>query len=293
MTFTLFQPFGPRAALAPILGVAAVALVLGCQTVVPIQPAPTAAPAARVVEFQASEYTFNAPDTLPAGRVTIRLTNHGVEPHHGQLMRLNDGVTFDQFTSALQAEGDAAIRFVSLEGGPGAIDPHGSSEVTLDLKPGAYVLACFVGGPDGIPHLAKGMLKPIQVTPSDAPASSVAESGATFTMRDFSFSMPETLPAGVSTYKVVNAGPQAHELNILKLNAGVTEQDLFKWDEAPNGPPPFEMLGGINGLSASGSGYMTLDLTPGTYLAICHIPDPTTGIDHAHLGMIKRFTVPG
>ena len=94
------------------------------------------------------------------------------------------------------------MRLVSLEGGPGAIDPHGTSEVTLDLKPGAYLMACFIAGPDGVPHLAKGMLKPIQVTPSDAPINTVADS-ATFTMRDFSFSIPETLPAGIATYKVV------------------------------------------------------------------------------------------
>jgi hypothetical protein len=292
MSVSFFQAFQPRVALAPVIGAAAVALVLGCQVVAPPQPTPTPVPAARIVDFQATEFAFNTPESLPAGRVTIRLSNHGAEPHHGQLMRLNDGVTVDELMAAFQTEGDAAVRLVSLEGGPGAIDPHGTSEVTLDLKPGTYVLACFIAGPDGVPHLAKGMLKPIQVTPSDAPASSVADR-ATFTMRDFSFSMPDSLPAGTATYRVVNAGPQPHELNVLKLAPGVSQQDLLAWEDAPNGPPPFEAVGGINGFSVDGSGYMTLDLTPGTYVAVCHIPDPATGIAHAHLGMIKTFTVAG
>lgn len=292
MSTPVFQPFGPRTALAPIIGAAAVALVLGCQVVAPPQPTPTPVPAARVVEFQASDFAFNTPDTLAAGRLTIRLSNHGLEPHHAQLMRLNDGVSFDQLMASFQAEGDAALRFISLEGGPGAIDPHGTSQVTLDLKPGTYVLACFIAGPDGVPHLVKGMIKPIEVTPSDTPATTVTDS-ATFTMQDFSFTMPDTLPAGPATYKVVNAGPQPHELNVLKLAPGVSQQDLLEWEDAPGGPPPFQAVGGINGFSVEGSGYMTLDLEPGTYVAVCHIPDPATGIAHAHLGMIKTFTVPG
>jgi hypothetical protein len=279
-----------------MLGVAAIALVLGCQTVVPAQPTAAPAPAARIIDFDATDFAFNAPETLPAGRVTIRLSNHGAEPHHGQLMRINDGVSFDQFAGALQAEGEAALRLVSLEGGPGAIMPHGLSEVTLDLKPGPYVLACFVAGPDGVPHLAKGMLKPLQVTESGAPVSTTTDTstGATFTMRDFSFSMPDTLAAGAHTYKVVNAGPQPHELNILKLaDASVSDQEVQAWLKDPSGPPRFEAFGGINGFSADGSGYMTLNLQPGTYLAICNIPDPATGLAHAHLGMLKRFTVRG
>jgi hypothetical protein len=60
---------------------------------------------------------------------------------------------------------------------------------------------------------------------------------------------------------------------------------------APSGPPPFEAVGGIESFSAGGSGYMTLDLQPGTYVAICNVPDPASGISHAQLGMIKQFTV--
>lgn len=61
--------------------------------------------AIRTVEFDASDYTFNAPETVPPGLTTIRLTNRGQEPHHGHLPRLNEGITFDDFTAALQQEG--------------------------------------------------------------------------------------------------------------------------------------------------------------------------------------------
>jgi len=29
---------------------------------------------------------------------------------------------------------------------------------------------------------------------------------------------------------------------------------------------------------------MTLDLQPGTYVAVCHLTDPPTGVVHLHLG---------
>ena len=80
--------------------------------------------ASRVVEWEARDYSYEAPDTLPSGWVTIRMMNHGPEPHHGQLLRLNDGVTFQAFSQALQQEGEAALRLTTLVGGPGAIDAH-------------------------------------------------------------------------------------------------------------------------------------------------------------------------
>jgi hypothetical protein len=290
----LFRRLPFTTLLPPLVGAAAVALVLGCQTAAPAPTptAPSAAAAAHTVELDASDYAFNAPETLSAGLTTIRLVNHGLEPHHGQLLRLNEGVTFEQFTAALQQEGEGALRLTSGEGGPGAADPHGSSEVTLDLKPGIYALACFIAGPDGVPHLMKGMLKPIQVTQPSAPGQAPTAAG-TFAMKDFSFDMPSVLPAGKATYKVVNHGPQMHELNVVKLHAGKTAEDALAWEKAPAGPPPFDLAGGINAFSADGSGYMTLDLRPGTYLAVCHVPDPASGLPHSHLGMVKQFTVQG
>src|SRR5207302_333770 len=64
----------------------------------------------------------------------------------------------------------------------------------------------------------------------------------TFTLKDFSFEMPDVLPAGSETYKVVNVGYQPHELNVLKLTPGTTAQDVLSWDQAPAGPPPFESV---------------------------------------------------
>jgi hypothetical protein len=245
-----------------------------------------------VIDVMASDYAFEAPDVLPSGLVTVRLMNHGQEPHHAQLLRLNDGVSFDQFAAALQSEGEGALRMTTISGGPGAVDPLKSSEVTLDLSPGSYALACFITSPDGVPHLAKGMLKPLTVTATGAADSNtVSEVSGTMTLRDFAFDLPDQVPAGRLTYKVVNDGPQPHELNILKLTPGSTVDDVRAWAANPTTPPPFEAVGGMNGLGPGADGYMTVDLEPGEYVAICNIPDPASGWAHSRLGMIRAFTV--
>jgi hypothetical protein len=272
-----------RTGLACMVGIAATMFVVSSQPVAHSQTS--------VVEWTATEYSFTAPDTLPAGLVTIRLTNLGHEVHHGQLLRLNEGVTFEEFTAALTSDGEAALRFTTLAGGPGAIDPQAASEVTLDLTPGAYVLACFVTDASGVPHVARGMLKPLEIIPADGTAMVAPSASDTFAMQDFSFEIPPTLPAGLATYQVVNRGPQPHEFDILKLAPGQTADDVLVWDSSPSGPPPFTSVGGLNGISAGASGYMTLDLDPGAYVAVCHIPDSGSGVAHLHLGMIEPFSV--
>lgn len=284
-----------RAPLLPTISLAGL-LVLGtgCQAsnaMSAAAPNISPAPASRVVEWEARDYSYEAPDTLSSGWVTIRMMNHGPEPHHGQLLRLHDGVTFQAFSQTLQQEGEAALRLTTLVGGPGAIDAHRTDEVTLDLKPGTYVIACFISSPDGVMHLAKGMIKPIEVTTTDPSAAGPPASQGRFTMRDFSFEMPERLAAGRASYEVANAGPQPHELVVVKLGDGKSVADVMTWYRTPSGPPPFEAVGGINGLSAGQAGFMTLDLQPGAYAAVCLVPDPASGQAHLHLGMVKAFAV--
>ena len=75
--------------------------------------------------------------------------------------------------------------------------------------------------------------------------------------------------------------------------AGATAQDALAFYKAPVGAPPIESIGGINGLGEGKSGFMSLDLQPGAYAAVCLIPDPSSGVAHIHLGMFKAFSVKG
>jgi hypothetical protein len=253
---------------------------------------PVAGANAPVITVDAHDYAFVAPETIAAGLVTIAFKNLGHEPHHAQLLRLKDGVTFEQFTKALQAGEAAVFPLITAEGGPAMIGHGGAAEVTLNLREGNYVLACFVPSPDGVPHLAKGMLRPLKVTAASGAVAAAPATVASVSMVDFAYTMPKLLPAGRSTLRVVNDGTQWHEIAIVRLAPGKTLDDVKRfWSAPPAGQPPFELAGGMQGLEPGGAGYMTLDLPPGEYAGICLIPDAASGTPHIHLGMIAGFTV--
>ena len=277
------------------------ALVLAACSPAAPAAAPSAAPTEPAAEpnsipeitIDAADFSYTAPDSINAGWVRIKLTNGGKEPHHVQFLRLNDDVTLEQFQEALQQGEGAALALVKNMGGVGAIAPTGSALAVVNLTAGDYVLICFVPSPsDHVPHLAKGMIKHITVQESTGAAAQEPAADLTVTLKDFLFDLPETLPAGPRIIKVVNNGPEPHELNLLRLEEGKTVEDVKQFLAAPNGPPPFMPVGGINGLDAGLSGYIEFDFQPGTYVAICNIPSPKAeGHPHSTLGMIKQFTV--
>ena len=89
------------------------------------------------------------------------------------------------------------------------------------LEPGDYVVICPITSPDGVVHMAKGMFKPLRVTVPDNDSVPEPLSVATITLRDFSFDVPASLERD-ATYRVVNDGPQIHELAPIKLADGKT-----------------------------------------------------------------------
>jgi len=90
----------------------------------------------------------------------------------------------------------------------------------------------------------------------------------------------------------VNEGPaQPHEFAIVKLKPGMTADDARKAIMTPAGPPPFTSVGGFQSTGVSGDGYVSLNLEPGEYAAICRVTEPMSGVSHVHLGMIRGFRV--
>lgn len=257
--------------------------------------APTEVAGAAIPEIfiNAADFSYKAPSTIGAGWVRETLANSGSEPHHVQFLRLNDGVTVQQFEDALkQAEGPA-LALTKQVGGVGAIAPGLSAQAVMYLPAGQYVILCLIPSPgDHVAHHDKGMIQSLTVEDRNNQAAAPA-AGLTVHLKDFAFDMPDTLPGGPLTIEVVNDGPEPHEFNIMKLQDGKTAADVMAFlNGEAGGPPPFVPVGGMNGLDSGSTGYAELHLLPGTYVAICNIPSPKAeGHPHFALGMIKQFTV--
>ena len=277
-------------------GLAVTALLAGCtserHSVEGGSPAGTQKPNPATVTVTATDYGFQAPASIATGPTTVRLVNTGKELHQAQLIKLEDGKTLDDLAKALKSSGPPPswIKFV---GGPNGIAPGQEAQATSVLAPGQYVYICFIPSPDGVMHAAKGMIRPFTVTGAEsAPAVQQPTPDVTFTLTDYDFQASQPLKAGRQTIMVENAGPQPHEVVLLKLAPGKKVEDFATWAETGmKGPPPAEALGGVTFLDKGARGSFTADLTAGEYGLMCFVPDAKDGKPHLAHGMMKTIKV--
>jgi uncharacterized cupredoxin-like copper-binding protein len=283
----------------PVFGLIVAGTFAGCKADRPgsatVSPPATATESAKAapatVTVTATDYGFDAPATAPAGAVTIHLINHGKELHQVQLIKLEDGKTAADLAKAMQTPGPTPS-WVKFVGGPNGIAPGLEARATSVLAPGSYVYLCFIPSQDGVMHAAKGMVRPFEVTAASGAVTEAPAADVTITLTDYAFESSQPLTAGRHTIMVKNAGPQPHEIVLLKLAPGQKVEDFGKWAETGmKGPPPAEPLGGVGFLDKGLEGSFTADLAPGDYGFICFVPDAKDGKPHLAHGMMKTITV--
>ena len=109
--------------------------------------------------------------------------------------------------------------------------------------------------------------------------------------RDFAFDVPDTVPAGVTTIRLNNEGPDMHHFWIVKLAEGKTLDNLLAETRGDKLPEWAVSVGGPNTPAPGEQATpITLDLEPGNYAALCVIPAPD-GIPHVAKGMSTTFVV--
>lgn len=242
-----------------------------------------------VVHVKTTDFAFEVADTIPAGLTTFHLMNEGPDWHHMSLFRLEDGHTMAELHEAIAAQQEPT--WMHAVGGPNAPFAGGTAEATMNLEPGNYVMLCFVPTADGVPHIAKGMVRPLTVVPSDAPAGPLPEADLNVVLSDFDFTMSEPIGAGEQVIRFENTGSQPHELWFAKLAPGTTIEQLMAWFQKPEGPPPFTESGGVSAMEVGQVEQITHDFTPGDYALICWIPDDTDERPHFMHGMMKQITI--
>ena len=252
-------------------------------------------PATHTATVHAKDFSFDAPESVPAGWTTFHLINDGPNFHHIQLVRLDSGKTAQDLDAAMKNPGPPP-RWAVFVGGPNAPSPGSSSDATLNLTPGNYVLLCMVDIPAHVPHAAKGMVRPLTVTAASGTPAAEPNADVTISESDYKFDIPATISAGNHTFKVVNSGPQPHEVEIIRLAPGKTMKDFGEfmakaYADKVDGPPPGDGIGGITAMIPGATEYFTANMTPGNYVMICFVPDGKDGKPHSDHGMVKEFTI--
>lgn len=186
-------------------------------------------------------------------------------------------------------------------GGPGLTAAGRTSETTVHLRPGTYILECYVKDADEEFHSYNGMLEMLTVT--DA-ASGAREPGATLEVSLSStdgIRIQEGARPGRQTFAIrfrdqtTYEHLQGHNAHLVRLDDGDQEllAELAAWMDwrrkgalAFRAPEGAEFLGGTMEMPEGGTAYYTVTLTPGDYAWIAEVPDP------AGKKMLKTFTVP-
>ena len=110
--------------------------------------------------------------------------------------------------------------------------------------------------------------------------------------REFAFILPASIPAGITTFRLVNDGKEAHQISILQLAKGKTVSDYVAAMKAGK-PAPWAV--GVGGPNAAGPGQTieaTVTLDAGNYVLVCWVPSPgVPQVPHMAKGMIHALTV--
>jgi len=271
--------------------VAAFALAAGCAKK---EAEPVAQTAPNHVFVTASDFAFQAPDSVPAGLAMIHLVNKGPSLHHLQLVQLDSGKTLADLMAAMKNPGPPPA-WVHMVGGPNAVAPTGvdTSVAYLTLAAGNYAMLCFVPDTAGRPHFMLGMARALTVTSSPATAMMEPHPDVMIHLKDYDFTVTGNLTAGTHTIRVINDGPQPHELILAQLAPRKKSMDLvnFVVNGHMKGMPPAKPMGGVTALDPHGHATITVTLAKGNYGMICFVDDAKDGKPHALHGMVKDITV--
>jgi hypothetical protein len=242
--------------------------------------------------FVRSGDTLTGPDTIPAGYTLVTFDNGSDQPYELTLIRLRDGVGYEQVDELAAASEDgspdslrALMEAVEIYGGVAAVPPGASGNTGITLAEGRYLAFSenFEGG--------------VEVRLAfEVAGSSGAEAPAVdreVTMWEFAFDLGADIPAGEQRWRVTNIGAQMHHLMIFPIQPGTTLDDVEAALSEPGEPtfiigPPAVMSATFGG---GISNDLTVDLAPGSYAAICFVPDLETGLPHAALGMLALIEV--
>ena len=114
------------------------------------------------VTMTLDDYSFTTSAPITSATKTIRIQNAAAQSHEVVLMKLDAGVTPEQFLQALEKpQGPPPGKIL---GGVTGIAKGRTIDLTASFTPGDYTLLCFVpDAKDGKPHIAHGMVKNFSV----------------------------------------------------------------------------------------------------------------------------------
>lgn len=278
-----------------------------------------------MVEVVARELTLDAPDTIAPGWTTFQFTNTSPMIHFVVVERMPEGYGLTEqqedvapifqngFELLVAGETDAAMaEFGALPawfadivfvGGPGLTSPGLTSEATVYLEPGSYLLECYVKT-DGVFHSYNpdpgtvGMVRELTVAGEPTEATEPEPTLRLAISSEGGIDVEGTPAAGAHTVAVdfedqsVHENFVGHDVHLVRLDESTDLETLEQWmdwtrPEGLQSPAPAMFVGGTNEMPSGSTAYFDVSLEPGSsYAWIAEVPGASAK------GMLVRFEVP-
>ena len=274
------------------------------------------------IEIITKNMDFQMSDTIPSGWNTLRYKNQSTQTHFVLIDKYPEGKSSKDAEELVGPVFDRAMKLISegkteegyaefanlpewfsevvFLGGVGLVSPGQVAQTTLNLKPGNYMLECYVKMENGIFHTSMGMTKDLVVSESDSGQSEPSADIAIEISGTDGIVVKDSIGAGPQIFSVFYKDQKAHEnfvghdVNLVKLDENGSLEALENWMNwaDPKGliepaPPGLTFLGGTNDMPEGSKAYFHADLKPGNYVLISEVPAPSTK------NMMKTFVVKG
>ena len=273
-----------------------------------------------VIEIITKNMDFQMPDTIPSGWNTFRYKNLSPQTHFFLVDKYPEGKTSEDAEKLVAPVFDRAMKLimegkseegfaefaklpewfseVKFVGGSGLLSPGNVGETTINLKPGNYIIECYVKMSNGIFHTSMGMTKDIVVTSEDSGNKEPEADIAIQLSSNEGIVFNDSIPSGKQIFSVfykdqiVHENFVGHDINLVRLEENADLEELEKWmnwadpkgliEPAPNG---MVFLGGVNDLPEGNHGFFTATLEAGNYALISEVPNASGK------NMLKTFVV--
>ncbi len=237
---------------ATVLGMAAL-LLAGCG-----DEEDQGASAVRVVGI---DYSFEMPDTIQGGAVTMNFVNDGGTPHEFALGRLDPGKTLEDLDAVL-ARGDEPPSWAHDIGGVPPMTQGEEISISRQLRPGTYAFLCFIPVAGGAKsHYDLGMKR--EFTIEGDSGESLPEPDAVITARDERLDVPP-IEAGEQTIELRNDASRGREFELSSFEPGKGPEDAQEWFRSGfRGEPPLQLLGAMQTIPAGTSVFLTANFESG------------------------------
>lgn len=274
----------------------------------------------QVIEIITENMDFQMPDTINTGWNTFRYKNLSPQTHFFLVDKYPEGKTSADAENLVAPVFESAMKLITagkaeegyaefanlpewfpevvFVGGSGLLSPGEIGETVLNLKPGNYIIECYVKMSDGTFHTSMGMTKDLVVSNID--------SGNEEIMADININISSTegivfndsISSGKHIFSVhyvdqiVHENFVGHDINLVKLHEDADLKELEEWMSWANpegliepAPSNISFLGGVNDMPEGNTGYFMVTLEKGNYALISEVPNALSK------NMLKTFVV--